>query len=45
MLLTLPQRRMCEDITFRIRWQLALEMIDCALPWGVVSGVVVADSG
>lgn len=34
-----------EDVTFKTKWQLALEMIDRALSWGVPPGVVVADSG
>ncbi len=33
------------DREFRSKWQLACEMIDRALDWGVPAGVVIADAG
>lgn len=34
-----------EEVAFRRKWELSLEMIDRALGWGVPRGVVVADAG
>jgi SRSO17 transposase len=37
--------RIPEDVTFKRKWELGLEMIDRALEWGLPVGVVVADAG
>lgn len=34
-----------EDVAFQTKWQLALELIDRALAWGIRPGVVAADAG
>jgi len=34
-----------EEVTFQPKWQLALDLIDRALEWGIKPGVVAADAG
>jgi len=34
-----------DDVVFKTKWQLALDMIDRALSWGIPQGVVTADAG
>lgn len=34
-----------DDVVFRCKWELALDMIDRASTWGIPRGVVVADAG
>ncbi|MEW6217712.1 MAG: IS701 family transposase [Candidatus Bipolaricaulota bacterium] len=37
--------RIPEEVTFRRKWELGLQMIDRALEWGLPVGVVVTDAG
>ncbi len=34
-----------QDVTFQPKWALALNLMDCAIQWGVPKGVVTADAG
>ena len=34
-----------DEVTFQTKWQLALDLIDRALEWGIKPGVVAADAG
>jgi SRSO17 transposase len=41
----LKQAGVPQDVTFKKKWQLALEMIDQAIEWNIPAGIVDADAG